>query len=268
MEPGGLGQRAAGLLNLFLDLVFPPRCIGCGRVDHQICPQCRESIPWLEPPFCARCSRPVTIPEAASLDESEVLCEVCATEPLRLEGIRAVADHAGVMRKAVHALKYEGQTSLARPLAALMVSATSKHGLYPVDGIVPVPLHPRRLRERGYNQATLIARELARTLSLPILEDALVRSRATKTQTQLSAAERRVNVVDAFTAEAAGLAGRSLLLVDDVCTTGSTLQACADALRGAGASSVYALTLTRAHWDAATGVAQDGDAGRAKRFSS
>jgi ComF family protein len=186
------------------------------------------------------------------------------TEPLRLDGIRAVAEHAGVMRKAVHALKYDGQTSLARPLAELMGSVARKHGLHQVDAIVPVPLHPRRLRERGYNQATLIARELARSLGLPILEEVLVRSRATKTQTQLSAAERRINVVDAFTAEPALPGGRNLLLVDDVCTTGATLQACADALRRGGAGRVYALTLTRAHWDPTTGVAQDGDAGEAK----
>jgi ComF family protein len=262
-QPGVLGQRVAGLLQLVLDLVFPPRCIGCGRVDHQLCPQCLESVPWLVPPLCARCSRPVAIADPACPDGSEVLCDICRNEPLRLDRMRAVAEHAGVMRKAVHALKYDGQTSLARPLAALMGRVASEQGLFPVDAIVPVPLHPRRLRERGYNQATLIARELARTLSLPILEDVLVRSRATKTQTQLSAAERRVNVVDAFAAEPARLVERNLLLVDDVCTTGSTLQACADALRRGGADRVYALTLTRAHWDPATGVAQDTDAGRA-----
>jgi ComF family protein len=263
VRPGGPGQRMAGLLQAVLDLVFPPRCVGCGRVDHTICPECRETIAWLVPPFCARCSRPVAA-DAAPLDGREVLCEVCRIEPLRLDSIRAVAEHSGVMRTAVHALKYGGQTSLARPLAELMGKVAREEGLSGVDAIVPVPLHPRRLRERGYNQATLMARELARTLSLPILEDVLVRSRATKTQTQLSAAERRVNVVDAFTAEPALLAGRNLLLVDDVCTTGSTLQACADALRRGGAEHVHALTLTRAHWDPSTGVAQDTDGGRAQ----
>jgi ComF family protein len=113
------------------------------------------------------------------------------------------------------------------------------------------------LRERGYNQAILIARELARITQLAILDDVLVRSRATKTQTQLSAAERCVNMVGAFEVVSGSIAGQKLLLVDDVCTTGSTLQACANALRQGGAGRVVALTLTRAHWNSATGVAQD-----------
>ena len=180
---------------------------------------------------------------------------------MRLDAIRAVADHTGVLRKAVHAFKYEGRTSLARPLAGLMEKTGTEGGFLPVDAIIPVPLHPRRLRDRGYTQATLMARDLARALSLPIREDVLVRSRATKIQTQLSAAERRVNVAGAFTAKPTTAAGRDFLLVDDVCTTGSTLQACAEALREGGAGRVYAVTLTRAHWDPATGVAEDRDRG-------
>jgi len=266
-EPEGLGQRLTGLWQHMLDLVFPPRCVGCGRVDHQICPLCRESIAWLVPPFCARCSRPVAIGEAAIPDRGEIVCRVCATDPLRLDGIRVVAEHTGVMRKAVHSFKYEGRTSLARPLAALMEKTATESGFLPVDGLVPVPLHPRRLRERGYNQATLIARELARALSLPILEDAVVRSRPTKDQTQLSAGERRDNVAGAFVATPAMAVGRDYLLIDDVCTTGSTLQACADALREGGARRVYAVTLTRAHWNPTTGRAQDADRGLGRTIS-
>jgi ComF family protein len=262
-QRNSLGQRAASLWQLILDLVFPPRCVGCGRVDHHICPQCRASIVRLVAPFCARCGRPVVDGASAPGPTGEVVCAECRAEPLELDGIWAVAEHEGVMRKAVHALKYDGQTSLARPLAALMAATVHDGMPFPAEVIVPVPLHPRRLRERGYNQATLIARELARTTGLPILEDVLARSRATKTQTQLSAAERRVNVIGAFTADAARAAGRAVLLVDDVCTTGSTLMACADALRRAGANRVYAMTLTRATWDPTTGVTQDAHAGRA-----
>jgi ComF family protein len=176
--------------------------------------------------------------------------------PLRLDCIRGVVLFEGVVRKAIHELKYRGRTELAMPLAELMVPAWGS-GLFPVECLIPVPLHPRRLRERGYNQAALIAEGLAKRIRLPVSLGALARSRMTEPQTQLRAAQRQTNVAGAFTATSPTVAGRSVMLVDDVCTTGATLQACADALRSAGVERVFAMTLARSTWDYRTGVAGD-----------
>ena len=179
---------------------------------------------------------------------------VCASRPLRVDGVRAAVKFRNVIQRAVHAFKYQDRTDLALPLAELMAT-TWAEGLFPVDCLIPVPLHPGRLRERGYNQSALITKELAKRINLPIISQVLARSRETKTQTELGAAERRQNVMGAFVAH--NVQGRSVLLVDDVCTTGSTLEACADALRAAGADRVFAMTLARAGWDPTTGVMED-----------
>ncbi len=183
-------------------------------------------------------------------------CVRCRNTPLRLDGITGVTLYQGVIRKAIHALKYSGRTELAPLLAELMVPIWGS-GLYPVDFLIAVPLHPRRLQERGYNQAALIAEGLADRISLPVLADALARSRMTEPQTQLDAFQRQANVAGAFTAKSTAVAARSVMLVDDVCTTGATLQACADSLRAAGAKHVYAMTVARSTWDYQTGVARD-----------
>jgi len=154
------------------------------------------------------------------------------------------------LRDAVHALKYEGVRALATPLAALMAATCSLAPL-PVAAVVPVPLHPRRVRQRGYNQAALLARELARLLVLPLHEEWLERARNTPSQVGLTRAERWANVDGAFrvaaaASDAGALAGQRVLLVDDVFTSGATLRAAAGALRSAGAEGVWAVTLTRA----------------------
>lgn len=155
--------------------------------------------------------------------------------------------YEGTLRDVIHALKYEGRRTLARPLGQLMAA----HGASLLDGAdcaVPVPLHRRRHRARGFNQAA----ELARALGLPVV-DALVRVRATSSQTDLPAAQRHRNVRGAFRAARAGLlgrrraavGGRTIVLIDDVCTTGATLEACAAVLKAAGAREVRALTAAR-----------------------
>jgi len=156
-----------------------------------------------------------------------------------------VAYFDGTLREAIHCFKYSNLQDLAIPLGKLMSDYWEKSPL-PAETIVPVPLHPDRLRERGYNQATLLARELGKSIGLPIAEDSLARVRATPPQVGLGAQERKENVHDAFRCSSAELKEKRILLIDDVCTTGATLEACSIALRQAGARSVWALALARA----------------------
>jgi ComF family protein len=148
------------------------------------------------------------------------------------------------VREAIHRLKYSNSQDLAAPLGEMMVSYWQDvHP--PADVIVPVPLHARRLRERGYNQAALLARELGKGVGLPVLEDVLVRVRNTSPQVDLNGEERKENVRGAFRCPDDQLASKSVLLVDDVCTTGATLEACSLALKQRGVRAVWALTLAR-----------------------
>ncbi|MFN7917261.1 MAG: ComF family protein [Vicinamibacterales bacterium] len=169
------------------------------------------------------------------------LCVHCALTPSAVKEARAVGPYTGTLRSIVHALKYDGRRSLARPLGALMCEAGAPL-IGACDVAVPVPLHARRRRERGFNQAT----DLARQLGLPVVH-ALARTRHTHTQTALPATERHANVTGAFraTRHVRALAGTTVVLVDDVRTTGATLEACAVVLKDAGVREVFALTAAR-----------------------
>jgi ComF family protein len=160
--------------------------------------------------------------------------------------LRAAALHTHPLRAAIHALKYGGRPELApllaRYLSAVFVDAPWSRLAQPIDLLVPVPLHPQRQQARGYNQAELLARAFGASVALPVETAWLHRVRDTRQQVGLGPRERHANVTDAFYAEDA-LAGRVLLLIDDVCTTGATLRACAAAAHTAGAQAVYALTL-------------------------
>jgi len=201
-----------------------------------LCTECLDQIPRVEPPFCTCCGGVVI---------ANGLCTRCRTSPLRIECIRSVVYFEGVLRKAVHQLKYSGRTAMAGPLGDLMTAYWMQNPM-PADVVVPVPLHAARLRERGYNQAALLAREMAGRVGLVVDEQTLIRQRATAPQVELNARQRKENVRDAFRCSGNGLAGKQVLLVDDVCTTGATLDACAVALYEGGARGVQALTLARA----------------------
>lgn len=149
------------------------------------------------------------------------------------------------MRKAVHHLKYGHFKALAAPLGQLLAQYVESQPIA-ADVLVPVPLHSRRLRERGYNQSALLAVELGRRNGLPVVSDSLVRLRHTKSQVKTAdAEERQRNLAGAFGCRDTKLAGKRVLVVDDVCTTGATLNSCATALRAAGADSVWGLALAR-----------------------
>lgn len=219
-----------------LDLLFPPRCVSCREIGSLLCTKCRDEFELVEPPLCPHCGRPMT---------SDRLCSLCRREPLQIDGIRSVAYFEGTLREVIHHFKYYNKQDLAIPLGKLMGDYWEKNPL-PAEIIVPVPLHVDRLRERGYNQAALLAREFGRSTGLPISENSLVRVRATRPQVELSVQERKENVCDAFRCSSAELKDRRVLLIDDVCTTGATLEACSIALRQADVRSVWALTLARA----------------------
>ena len=220
-----------------LDLVFPPRCVGCRRPGTWLCPECKGGIERITGPLCPCCGRPVA--------QSDRPCSMCRRRADRIDGIRSAAYFEGVLREAIHRFKYRGGQALAQPLGQLMVEHWSDYNI-PAEVLIPVPLHPTRLAERGYNQAALLARELGANIGLPVEASSLTRIRATALQVNLDVAARRENVRGAFRCLDDRMAGRRVVLIDDVCTTGATLSACALALREAGVGSVWAYTLARA----------------------
>lgn len=191
-------------------------------------------------PYCQTCGTPLRSP-----DDS---CLTCRYHRLRLHGLRCVNIYQGILRKTIHALKYDGQQRLAEPLGLLLALAFQHYGLH-ADAILPLPLHPQRQRQRGYNQAVLLARVCATYLKVPYLEDIVVRRRVTAPQVGLPFHERRQNVVGAFALAPNALLRladyQTLLLIDDVSTTGSTLEACAAPLYATGVQQVWGLVLSR-----------------------
>ena len=241
------------VLSGLLDLFYPPRCPGCGRMGSLFCEKCRAQIQFIESPCCRRCGRP--LPQSG-------LCPGCQGVLSHLDGIMAVAVFAEPLRQAIHSLKYENGVALAAPLGAIMTEAWHRLDLPAADLILPVPLHGRRLAERGYNQSALLAGVLGRGVGVPVDEHLLSRHRATIPQVGLSQQQRQQNVENAFACRN-GLLDKAVVVVDDVCTTGATLEACAQVLRDAGAMSVWGFTLARARWDAdqaseAPGIGFDG----------
>lgn len=204
----------------FLDLLFPPSCVHCGRVDTGFCPLCLE-----------RLSRQPLDLRIRAL-ESGIL-------------IASTGWHEYILQSAVQALKYHNQRHLAVPLGQRMVAAFRQLE-WTIDIIVPVPLHTSRLRERGYNQSQEMASVLAEGVPINCQPDAIERSRVTRSQVGLTAGERKTNLNDAFAAHPEHVAGKTLLLIDDVQTTGTTLMMCAEAALQAGVKAVYGLTVTAA----------------------
>jgi ComF family protein len=236
------GVRA--VLDAILSVLLAPSCAACGApldrpTEGPVCAGCWQSILPLTPPLCDACGDP--LPTWRSISTSLARCPRCRRTRRQVDRSRAIGAYDGALRSIVHALKYDGRRSLARPLAALMRTRGSDL-LEGIDFVVAVPLHPSRQRERGFNQAA----DLARWLGFPTCR-ALRRIRATSAQASLPAGRRHQNVRGAFalTRAARSLEGRIVLLIDDVSTTGATLEACARVLKGGGVAEVRALTAAR-----------------------
>jgi ComF family protein len=223
------------LWNNLIDALFPPHCGGC-RADGSLwCEDCRSKMALIQEPLCAKCGEPNT---------PSRLCSNCRQHPLKIEFIRSVAIFQGTLRDAIHRFKYERLASLYGPFGDLLAEHWLAHQ-FQADWLVPVPLHSARQRDRGYNQSALLARHMSDRIHTPTIENALKRVRATAIQMELNAIERRENVAGAFECVDARIQTKRICVIDDVCTTGATLDACAAALYRAGAASVFALTLAR-----------------------
>ncbi len=173
------------------------------------------------------------------------MCSDCRRRQAEIDGIRSPFKFDEVIRKAIHELKYRNLKAISPCLAELLADYLRANPL-PGEALVCVPLHPRRLRERGYNQSSLLARELGRRIDLPVIEDCLIRVKQAQPQVRaVDVEERRRNVADAFVCRDEKVSGRQIILIDDVCTSGATLESCAAALKNKGAASVWGLTLAR-----------------------
>ena len=218
-------------------MIFPPMCAGCGRTGFRWCPACQARVPRVAEPICEKCGLPV---------RKTGLCEKCRSNPPVYRLMRSWAVFDSPIQEALHSLKYRRNISgfgdaLARQMAAFV---RSLH--WTLDGVIPVPLGRKRLQERGYNQVALVARPLAYELGLAYWPDLLQKTRETRSQVGLNMQERQKNVSKAYQAHPSAVQRKSILLMDDVATTGSTISACTQALLSAGAREVYVLTIARA----------------------
>lgn len=229
-----------------LDLLYPPRCAGCGVRGAVLCAPCLATLEPPDPPLCARCGIPLPAHGSQLVDRCAE-CRATSTTSI-LSKVRVATAYEGAARSVIHALKFQGERRLAEPLGKLLAVTYTREELR-ADVVVPVPLHPARQRDRGFNQAELLARGCARHLGLPLVMDALVRVRHTPMQSHLPRDQRRQNVAGAFalaaTADTSRLTGQRILLIDDVTTTLSTLDAAATALRDAHPSEVSGLAVAR-----------------------
>jgi len=229
-----------------LDFFFPPLCHICrsfitGAGELHICTGCRDRLPLVKSPLCPVCG----IPFIGVGDDHA--CGQCQTHPPQFESARAHLLYEDSARELINHFKYNHKTHLRRPLALLALEGLTEFitGQTP-DLIIPVPLHRSRLRNRGFNQAVLLGDLFSSRLSAPMLVDGLTRTRQTEPQIELSAEDRRNNVKGAFAANRADMIyGKRILLLDDVMTTGSTVNECAKVLKKAGATLVVVATIAR-----------------------
>ncbi|MBT0651600.1 ComF family protein [Geomobilimonas luticola] len=236
------------MLRAFLDILFPPLCHVCRSFipaagPLHICSGCRDAISPISSPLCDLCGTPF-----GTIGGSDHRCGACSLSPPRFDAARAATLFDGPVRDMIHRFKYDRRVQLARPLGLLAAETlASWAAAAAADLVVPVPLHVRRLRQRGFNQAILLGQVVAGQWHLPLDRTCLRRIRWTEPQVNLAAAERAANVRGAFAVTApARVAGRRIILVDDVFTTGSTVAECARVLKGAGAGEVLVVTVARA----------------------
>jgi ComF family protein len=234
--PVNLAYDSYRLMWEALDWLYPPTCGGCNQLGVRWCDHCALTAQEVQPPICPICG---------NKNKNTEICDRCKESRPSFECLRSCTEYKGPVREAVHRFKYKNDMAMGEALSRPMIRMLEKLN-WSLDVITSVPLGLVRFKERGYNQATLLARPIALNLKLPFLNRALVRARDTRTQVGLTAIERKENMQDAFQANKKLVTGKRVLLIDDVATSGATLNACTKALIEAGAASVHCFTLARA----------------------
>lgn len=219
-----------------IDLVFPPTCGGCSMLGVRWCHDCQDQTPKIQPPICDLCGQII---------QNKGICERCSTSQPHFTATRSWAEFSGPIRNALHDIKYRKNIGLGSSLS-INLAGLLKQNNWEIDLVTPVPLGIERENKRGYNQAALIAKPLASSLQLPYNPRILRRIRETISQVELTLAERQNNVLGAFQASHQYIQGKRILIIDDVTTSGSTLNACSKTLIENGARAVYGLTVARA----------------------
>jgi ComF family protein len=241
--PGGLSLVLKSACQAILDFFLPAFCLFCQSPlppssPSLACSQCLDGIDLIPQPLCSCCGAPFR-----GAVGPEHLCQDCLTKPPPFSRARAVAFYDGVVLEAIHRLKYQRRPMYAKFLGQLLASSSAAALVNAADLLIPVPLHPRRLRWRGFNQALLLAQTFPHAA---IARDILVRRRPTLPQIKLSPEQRQTNVKDAFTVpDPALVKEKAIVLLDDVYTTGATVKECARVLRRAGAATVEVVTVAR-----------------------
>lgn len=231
-------RGARDIFSGLLDLIYPPHCLICRAAgETYLCASCIEKIDLIKPPFCRKCGGPC----------ESFHCEDCREREYHFECARSAAIYEGVLREAIHALKYRNYIAVAEPLAEIMAESFRDTGLAGrADIVIPIPIHASRMIHRGFNQSEELARGFAKRLHLPMEPRVLRKSKKTKRQVELPLDLRVSNVQGAFTAaNPERIRGKRILLIDDVFTTGSTLDEAAKVLLNSGASTISAYTLAK-----------------------
>jgi competence protein ComFC len=231
--------------NTLVELFYPSNCVGCGDAQAPgvfLCERCKKSVPRIAEPYCNVCCRPFE-----GLLCGIFACPNCEDRPPAFDCVVSKYHAKGLLRDLIHRFKYGRQFYLRGVIAEYLIEAMQDERIQglPADCIIPVPLHPARLRERGFNQAEALAEVVFKRNGVPILR-CIQRKRYTQTQTQFDRSERMLNLRNSFAMRKnSDVRGKHLVLLDDILTTGSTLHECALVLRAAGAETVRAITVAR-----------------------
>jgi len=226
------------MLPALLDLIFPPRCTGCNAPGGWFCAACQTRVrdQYAATTHCAVCDR----------DSTRSPCANCRHEPLALAGVIVTGEYVQPLKDAIWSLKFKAHPQAARPLGQMLATIWQDRGHGTLDALIPVPMSAQHRRERGYNQAELLAQSCGKVLQVPVVSDVVCRTRTAPTQRGLDRAARRANVVGLFST-IRPMTGQRVAIVDDVMTTGATLSAMAETLYAQGAAAVFGLVLAGTH---------------------